>query len=492
MKDSSQNNQNKSRRLAFLLILIISIGVFFWLHSLAGLSFPVPWEDEAVFVMQGKALADHGSMFSPSLNPNRVVEWMPPGYMIFLGGVLRFPGNILFLSRLASFLLVILVFLLLAYTIWKKTKHAWLTLILIALYMTSRYFIMAGNMARMEALVLALITIAIYCFTAKKPFIALAILTLTPIVHPNGLYFFIAGVLYFFSTEKFSLKNISTLTVLIWFLVFGAWLAYGIHIIQHWVDFKFDMTQQMERKAGRNFWEAVKQTKYIFGFTAIVLAGVYSWLKKEKWLLMLVYFAGASLFINRVGQEMWYEVYDSFAFILLCIVILYIVYSFNSKVMTVIGLVLVIAIGFKSGAIEKSLDYRRDINFNGLRLSDSVPYIQQSDIQRVREYILSQRKNSTKIRVKFEPRGDALLFQNPEDSLIAPIHVHKEKTMFPDQDCDLYIVHVSKYFPPVWSTYPVQWALNNAGINPTEKKYEILRRNETEVWYANVAIPRNQ
>ncbi|GEM_PF-2771417 len=485
MNKKPKQSHPRQKLLLFLLTVCVSVGLFFLLHSMAGYSYPVPWEDEAVFVMQGKALADHGTMLAPSLNPHRVIEWMPPGYMVFLGGVLQLSGSLLDVSRYASLFLIIASFLILALMIWRNTNHSLLSLLILALCFASRHFMMAGNMARMEALILFLVSLAIYCFSVKKPLIAIAILVLSPIVHPNGLYFLIAGGVYYLLTEKFTFKNISTLTVLVWIGVIGAWFFYGLHIVQHWADFKYDMTMQMERKAGRNFWEGIIQTKYILGFSTIVVAGVYAWLKKKTWLLMLVVFAGASLFLNRIGKELWYEVFDIFAIMLLLIIIMDIVASFQSKVVTTIAFIGVILIGVTYGAIEEPINYRKDMNLNGIRMSESYPYVNDGDIEKVKAYILAQRKGNSKIRVKFEPRGDALLFLGKEENPIEPIHVHQEKTIFPDQDCDLYIVHDSKYFPPIWKTYPIQWALTNAGIDRNNAKYIIHSRDGTEFWYAN-------
>jgi 4-amino-4-deoxy-L-arabinose transferase-like glycosyltransferase len=57
-----------------------------------GFQFPPPWPDETGFIAAAFALARTGSFFDAGLNPDRVVMWMPPGYMVLLASVFRVFG----------------------------------------------------------------------------------------------------------------------------------------------------------------------------------------------------------------------------------------------------------------------------------------------------------------------------------------------------------------------------------------------------------------
>jgi hypothetical protein len=331
-----------------------------------------------------------------------------------------------------------------------------------------------------------------YLFYSDRCGAALGILALTPIVHPNGVVFFLAGVLFTFRVGGYKWREISAKGILIWLIVLAAWSIYGIHIMQHWNSFAYDMTQQMQRKIGRAFLKPMIDTKLLLLLLGIVIVGVYSWYKKDRWLLLLSSIAGASWMVNRIGQELWYGAYDVFAIILLLIALLSWAFRSNLRLVAAISFVVLLYGGYQLGAIENPIVNPREYNLVGLQMPDSIEYMKQSDVDRLRAYILSHRTSNNKIRVKFEPKGDALFFQTAQDSMIETIHAHLDMNMFPFQPHDLYIVHVSKYLPPVWKSYPIEWAFRNAGIDPNNKKYEIFRRDETEVWYANVSTDKNR
>ena len=64
--------------------------------------FPIPWNDETVFIAPAHTLSIEGTFFVDALNAERVVMWMPPGYMLLLAGVFKVVGYSFDIARWVS------------------------------------------------------------------------------------------------------------------------------------------------------------------------------------------------------------------------------------------------------------------------------------------------------------------------------------------------------------------------------------------------------
>src|SRR5690606_3821224 len=88
----------------FLVLLVAALTV----RLATPFEFPVAWNDESFFIGQAYALAKHGTLFVDALQPERPLMLMPPGYCIYLAGVLSLFDYSFDVARLASPLLSLL------------------------------------------------------------------------------------------------------------------------------------------------------------------------------------------------------------------------------------------------------------------------------------------------------------------------------------------------------------------------------------------------
>ena len=67
------------------LLPIAVLAVSGWVHLVAGLTFPVPWDDEAIFVYPAAAVGESNQLQTDSLNAARPVFYHSPAYPIAMG-----------------------------------------------------------------------------------------------------------------------------------------------------------------------------------------------------------------------------------------------------------------------------------------------------------------------------------------------------------------------------------------------------------------------
>lgn len=195
MESSTQPGPIRIANRLFFLCVAAVILLLFAANRYAGFSFPVPWPDEAHFFWQAYAFYDHSTLFSPVLNTERIIMWMPPGYFVALGTVFKIVGASFAAARACS-LVPMLVFFALLVRFLAGYGHRWFALICCTLFFLSGNFIAMGNVVRMEALVIAIVTGSFLLIQQRRFLIAIALLLLTPLFHFNGFYFLLSGLLF--------------------------------------------------------------------------------------------------------------------------------------------------------------------------------------------------------------------------------------------------------------------------------------------------------
>lgn len=473
----------------YVATLLSMLALYVSLHMIASLNLPVPWTDEAHFLWQSVAFQEHNTLLAPELNPDRILYGQPPVFMIFYGFLFKLVGFSLSIARHISLVLVILTFFLLA-LIWRQLEHPYLLLLLSGLFLLNRYFIVLGNVARPEAFLLLLIVLSMLFLSRGREMEGLAILLISPLVHPNGIYFLIAVLLYLIlnKTWNWNAVKCSKTDIALLSIVGFLWIGYLGFVGVGWDGFVTDMQYQFNRKLQRDIGQAFVSWVKVTFLICLISALVISIRRKLKPLSLLLTFSLASWLVNRIGQEMWYGVFDSFAFLLLSISVFELVLTFLPK-MSAKGLVagviflLVVSLDYTGGMIERISAYPSNIVWSGMQMPDTIPYLTSDDIDEINNLVLSHSSTRTQFRVEFEPGGDGLLYHGLRKKNIQIYYAHKATHIIPDRTPDLYIIHESKYLPPWWREYPLNWAFKRAGIEKDNPAFVLRRRQTSEVWY---------
>jgi len=467
---------------SFFLIII----AYILLNNLAGYTFPIPWADEGIFLWQSISFQINNTFVAPQLNPTRPLLLMPPGYMIFNGFLFKIVGFSLDIARKVSLVLMIGVVIQLV-LITRKYGLKFIALLFIGLFFLNSYFLAIGNIARMEALLLFLIFLGFLLLQNKKDYEALAILALTPLIHPNGVYFLLAAIGYLLFTKRLRInpkelnrrEKIFIITSLI------IWLIYIAYILLQWDWFIQDITFQIVRKSQRDILRKFfleNNFLFILIFFFCLAYGI-----KEKipatFLLVIV---APSWLINKLGQEMWYAIFDIIAYLMLSLVVLHITSNlvtsltknkyFQKSILLLITILLLLWL-YNNKRIGNLFLYPESISWSDMRFSEDIAYINNSDISEIQTHLDTINKSNQPFYIQFFPRGDALLFQDLENDLI-----HFSQPVFYSREPDVYIIHSSKFIPE-WMEIRLQEEFENAGIDPSDPANILFQRDETEIWY---------
>ena len=175
----------------YLAVMFVVIGIAIFIRLALPFEFPIPWTDEAAFLSQAFALSHAGTLFVPALNPDRLLMWMPPGYMIFLAAIFKLFGYSFGAARWVSAGFYVITFAILI-TVVRKVLSGWPAILAILLTLAvamTPYVAVLSNVARMEALYNLTIVLSLYAALCQRPLIGLAVVVATGTVHFNAVYF---------------------------------------------------------------------------------------------------------------------------------------------------------------------------------------------------------------------------------------------------------------------------------------------------------------
>lgn len=161
------------------------------LHYVAAYHFPTPWPDEATFLIPALRFSENMLLAAPELNAPRGIFWMPDGYYVFMGMVFRFLPYSLAMARLVSLVLV-LAFVASIYIVAQNLRvPSLVAAIALVVWLVTPRVVLMSNVARMEALVLAIMGIALTLVARQHWVTGLALASLSALVHPVGLLIFL-------------------------------------------------------------------------------------------------------------------------------------------------------------------------------------------------------------------------------------------------------------------------------------------------------------
>ncbi len=467
----------------------VTLGLYLFWHLKASWNFSVPWPDESWFLWPSISFAENNTLFSPELNPARTIMWMPPGYMVIMGTLFKIFGFSFSFARWVSFFFMVGVFVLLATWI-KKTGLGIFGLLILSVFYLNRYFIYAGNIARMEALLLLVVIAGYYLLYLGKIWPGLALLGCTPLIHPNGMYFLVAAVVG--ARLEMGYQDVLHYLKAHWKQAFlllipiTLWILYGVYILQNLDAFHEDMLYQFFRKSQRNI-------PYLSLPNLINLAAVIACLSllikfKLKGALLLA-LGTAGKIASLVGQEICYQVHDSLFFLAFALVVMLIAREIITRYRLVVcrqnenflmGAFCLLLLGSNlyAGRIENPFEYARGIEWCNMSLNKESPFITAGDRKFFADYLQKlASKDGKPITVRFEPEAEALFYAHLRGK---PLQF--SQPVFCYSEPDVRILHIT-YSRPDWNFFTLKYELGRADIDTTNTQNLVYERNNTEKWF---------
>jgi hypothetical protein len=445
-----EHRSSRGTALLFWGVLASALVGFLVERSRIGLRRPVPWPDEGSFLWQALAFRDHWTLFAPELNPTRHVLWMPPGFMVLEGTIFKLVPFSLGASRSLSALFLCGAFACLAAS-FRHFRSALGLLAIAVMFLFSPIFLFAGNVARMESLVLCLTT-AGFLLLARKRTVGLAVLALAPLVHPNGLFACAGGAAYFFATAR-ERRPMLRFERVLFVLVAFAWVAYGVYVHAHFQGFLDDMRAQLRFKEFTSLSDggpAARAQLSIVVVPTLLLVVAVIFAQGLHTATGALATLSAVFFAQTVLTAGWlYEVYAAYAVLLATTVVVESAAAAFERtslgpVSRRIALVVACATAavFGHWAVRAPFVERAFVQSAIFRPTLAPEYFTNGDYEAVANYLTLLEGKEGPISVQVIPDGEALLFERLRSNRLSFV-----QQTFYESRFDVAIVHESVWFP---------------------------------------------
>lgn len=296
-------------RIVLVLAVIVPVGAILFVRIGLGFRFSVPWPDETSNIAQAYALAFRGTLFDPGLDPDRVVMWMPFGYMVWLAAAFRLFGYSFALVRWLSAACVLTSFALWLAVLRPVPRRPARLLLAAAgaLAFCSPYVLISSNIGRMDSLLGALALAALLAALHRRPYLAIAALLIGANVHFNAVYFVpgagVALLLYWMEERRLALRGTDLLALAASLAAVG---AYAIVIARNWPGFLADMSLQFIAKHKAEMSDT--QHPIAILAAALLLAGATIAMRRRIDRATIAALWGAGFIaMSHFGIEVWYD-----------------------------------------------------------------------------------------------------------------------------------------------------------------------------------------
>lgn len=318
-KSIEKSTARRSDKISMLGAVVVVAAAVVCIRILFAYTFPIPWSDETDFIAQAFELSRNGTFFVYGLNPDRIVMWMPPGYMLLLAAVFTVFGYSFDVARWISSVLFILAYAASSIIVLRCLQGRLLKIALVAslLAFLSPYSLAIANIARMEAFYTLLILVALMCVIVwRTPWIGASVVLTATLIHFNTVYFAVPFFIYFLS--ECSKRSCSIRRIDVFFLLFSLALlvVYLIYAAMNWQGFVEDMTYQFDFKAlGPRFF-GLKGGALIVG---VYLLALSQWLVQKRFSdsVFIALFGAGFVAMYLYGKNMWYTYATCIGFFLL-------------------------------------------------------------------------------------------------------------------------------------------------------------------------------
>jgi hypothetical protein len=478
----------KGAAIAYWATLLAFLPAYLWVHHRAGLTFPIPWPDEGTFLWQALAVARDNTLLAPQINPDRHVMWMPPGYMVVQGLIFKLTGFSFAWARMLSALYLIGAVVSLA-AIFRSRRSSLLYPLLCGCFLMNRSFVLMGNIARSEALLLLVVCAGFLFLHRGRLYRALALLSLSPLVHPNGLYFCAGAGVYFLTLIWRDPRRLrparGDLPALACALL--CWSAYLLYAALHWQDVIEHMGLAFTWKSQANvataeFWRQWVEPAALCRWALLAAALVYS-LRRDTVAPALLVLAFSLQVLDITTLGWMYRIHSSLLHLVLTVIWVEVLSDalgrsaaragrLGAYALGLVLAVLALGVNFELGEIEDPRGYPTAMEVEGMRISSSPAYLEAEDLRVIGGFLRSLESGKDLIRVSVFPLGEAILLEHLESPRLKFFQPH-----FYDGETDVWIVHLSRHLPDALPLLPKRKILERV------EGWPVLReRDGTERW----------
>lgn len=426
-------------------VLFIRIGL--------GFEFPIPWNDETAFTAQAFEFSRTGSFFVYGLNSERIVMWMPPGYMLLLAGVYKVFGYSFDVSRWVSCLLYlgsVGVGLALVQSYLQGWRHK-AALLLMLLAFLSPYSLAIANVARMEGLYTLIFLLSLFAALRGKYALGLALVLLGATVHYNAVYFLLpyaALVAWKILRRESLIVGPSELLALV--IATLALAGYGLFVIKHIDGFWQDMQFQFAYKLGSPVMSGHEGWMLLLALLAIPCIQLLAHRRFGTEVLLSLY-GVAFIAMTLNGHNMWYYFAFNFGLWLLLLGTLVSSVSLSKLWQRAICIAIGVGLFYQLGHYAN----RSTAEFDPLkpRLSMlSQDFLPVEEINKVRQFIASLPPKTT---VSFGYSGvEPYFFEDfAKTGALWTGSAHSVIQPFPPRTVDYRVLCDSAMFPAYLSVY---------------------------------------
>jgi len=125
-----------------------------------------------------------------------------------------------------------------------------LSMVRCGLFFMDRRYIAAGNIARMDVMLLCAICVGTILLQRGMVYKGFSMLCLSPLIHSNGVLFIAGAIGYWCADGRLRRRRLpfSLMAGVCSMLMAGLWIGYAIYTAAHWQWFLHDMGYQISRK----------------------------------------------------------------------------------------------------------------------------------------------------------------------------------------------------------------------------------------------------
>ena len=475
------------------------------LHVCSASYFPLPWPDESSFLWPAISLAETGSLLTPELIERHHPMWMPPGYAVVNALLFRLFGFSFDFARALSAAEMIGLFAGLV-LFNRRSRAPVLSTLLCGVFLLSPYFVATGNIARMEALVLCLVGASLSLLGSGRTLAGLALLAMTPLIHPNGLYFVLAGAVFTIASPEHRAhilhprlrSGAGEQLAAVLCLLF--WLGYATYAVAQWPDFVSQMEVQFQRKMARDRLVWLMSARTLVFAISTVGCLVAGWRSAPR-ALLLSCFAAAAWAVSAVGLETWYHVYRELAFLLVSLAALELVCALTqsrarcrwARAAPTAALLGLLALHWAAGILPFPPGSPRGLVIHGMRPRPGMHYATDAELARVVEALSPYSDCREPVTIRTFPRADTLLLhERLERSSFRfsspPYLLNRLGPGYGPLPWDIYLLHTIRH--PSSLGLLRRFEFGAAGVDPDSSEHLLFETSDTSRWYLRIRRER--
>lgn len=463
----------------------ITIAGYVVVHRLAGLTLPVPWNDESWILWKALALAERGTLLTEQMNPDRQTFCFP-AYEFLHAAIIRLFGLALPTARWVSACSVVCSYVLLVAVLVSRATRPFFSTLLLSAFLFGASLVVCGNLVRPESLVLLLAVMSSVLLAMTRPVGAAALVALAPLVHLNGCYFALALGGAALAQWLLGGHRLYRMEAICLFYALIGWLTFILYFVPQREILLSDIVLSVSMRTGERY----VSDRFSVSALLMGLVGVLT-LKRQPWLAALAFLSmGCQVAVGRAASS-WYLSYLQVGTALTCVVSLetasLLLRAFRdglpgrwlrlfSGVASAAYFMSCLLLAWRTERLPGPRNYVSDLHFpGGMGMARGIEYVTAEDLDLVSRRVLDMAGTNTGCRVMFGSDGDGLLFLSRLQGRVM-IYMPAMTQTPPD----IVVIHLSRYLPSWWLSF---------FLEPRMRLYEIgeedvvLRRDGTEAWY---------